>query len=157
MNYFYYEIPEQVKRFLIGNEKEQIIRTVDFFNHYYGANFSIPSESDITEILKLDIGCSYPPLNPEKHKEIKIKDNVTIDVYANAYYYIRWLSQNYEEMKRGDLYKFDTGMNAWGIYLLPEDIMQGLRDYDWSEYKKKFIGWLKEGPENGGKTLRGRL
>jgi len=157
MNYFLYEIPEQEKRFLIGTDKNQIINGMEFIRDNYRANVSIPSDSDIKETLKLNIGCSFKPLNPDQHLEVEIRDNVTFDVYANSFYYIRWLSENSEKMKRGDLFKFDTGMAAWGIYFLPEYIMQGLREYDWDQHNKQLWEWLKEGPNNGAKTLRGRL
>ncbi len=156
MEYFQYEVSGQ-KLVLIGTEKEQIVRTMEYYYSMYGEkNIVVPREDQIKNILRIDIGCSFPPKINDQSFTAYIRDNVSFEIYANAFYYVRFLSDNYDKMdkngklryKRGRLFKFDTGLKAWGVYLLPEYIMEGLRKYDFDQHEAQVIEWLKGG--NGG-------
>ncbi|HLC56337.1 MAG TPA: hypothetical protein VJJ23_03830 [Candidatus Nanoarchaeia archaeon] len=163
MEYFHYEFPGQ-KLVLIGTEKEQIIKTMEYYSARYGVgNIVIPTENQIRNILKIDIGCSFPPKVNDQSFTAEVRDNVSFEIYSNAFYYVRFLSDNYDKInekgsfryRRGELFKFDTGLKAWGVYLLPKYIMEGLREYNFDQHEAQVIEWLKGG-DGGMQTLRGK-
>ena len=49
--------------------------------------------------------------------------------------------QNYESLKRGGLYKFQT-LPLFGLYFLCEDIMKGIKEHDWKKHEPQINEWL---------------
>ncbi|MFH0752252.1 MAG: hypothetical protein V1914_01510 [archaeon] len=129
---------------LIGTDAKQIIRTLEYYRNERGqTNFDIPSESDISEVTRLEIECAFPLLSQNHFIEAKLEEKVSFFVNANAFSYIQALALSYEQLKRGDLYKFEPGLSTLGLYFLPENIMKGLKDYDWSQHKAQVEDWLQ--------------
>lgn len=68
-------------------------------------------------------------------------------VNANAVDYVKQIAAHYECLRRGELFKFKAGAPILGLWFLPEDIMQGLRDYDWQQHGSQLEQWLSQRDE----------
>jgi hypothetical protein len=136
MTYFSYH-PEQTAAILIGTDVEQLINTL---KHY---NLSIPTNGDIRQLTRVKIICSLGiPIN--KHFfHAEVRDHVSFRVHENAFQYIKGIAENFENLKRGGLYKFDPGHRDYGILFLPRYIMEGLNEYDWDQHLEQIEEWLE--------------
>ncbi|MBI5066118.1 hypothetical protein HZA97_07825 [Candidatus Woesearchaeota archaeon] len=145
MKYFIHQ-PDHYWILFVGTEKEQIINTVKYYRDQRGvSNLSIPDDSKIKEISKLEIMCTFPMLKVDQFIEAEVREKVKLNVNANAFDHVRYIAQFYEDLKRGDLYKFNPGMpNIDGMYLLPEYIMKGINEYNWDQHSKQIDAWLSE-------------
>ncbi len=139
MKYFGYDV---ALTHLVGDDPKQIIRTLEYYKDFRGADIAIPSESEIRELPKVRVECAFPMMNPSHVVEARLEENVSFLVNANAFVYIQALSLGYEILKRGDLYKFYPGITSFGLYFLPESIMKGLQDYNWSQHASQVEEWL---------------
>ena len=136
MKYFSYH-PDGTNIILIGTDKKHIISTL--------MNYAlpIPPEEDMHQLAKVSIMCALGYPVTSYFLEAEIKDGVLFRVHANAFKYIKEIAEDFEDLKRGDLYKFDTGRRDYGLLFLPEYIMQGLRDYDWNRHKEQVDEWME--------------
>jgi hypothetical protein len=136
----------------IGTEKAQIINTIRYYRDERGEDrLKIPSESEIKNLERSVINCAFPLLVPEHYITAEVRPNVTFEVNANFYERMRKLSQGYEHLKRGDLYKFDPGL---GLFFLPEYIMKGIKDYDWKQHEEQIKAWMDDRSSFIGEKVR---
>ncbi len=140
MKYFRY-YPEGTNITLIGTDKKQIISTL--------LNYAlpIPPEEDMRRLAKVSIMCALGYPVTSHFFEAEIRKGVFIRVHANAFKYIKEIAEDFEDLKRGDLYKFDTGRRDYGLLFLPEYIMQGLKEYDWNQHKEQVEEWMEDEEE----------
>ncbi|HII15217.1 MAG TPA: hypothetical protein HA362_02795 [Nanoarchaeota archaeon] len=137
--YFHYNIPESVSH-LLGETKSQIIETLEHYKQRSAEPIGIPDESEIKKVPGARITCGFPMMHSDHFLEARVGD-IIFDVNANAYEWIQSTSQNYERLRRGGLYKFQT-LGLFGLWFLPEAVMQGLKGYDWAQHKAQVDEWL---------------
>lgn len=142
LKYYSYRLPESFKVVLVGTEKSQIISTIEHYRQR-GQNIVLPDESRISETPSLEIRCANPLLSPKFFFKAEVRENIVFDVNANFYYDILEVADNYKILKRGDLYKFQAGITEFGLYFLPEYIMEGVKEYDWNQHKEIVDKWDK--------------
>jgi hypothetical protein len=135
LKYFSYH-PERTNITLIGTDKKQIISTL---KHY---NLPIPSNKDIRKLARVRIMCAFGYNIPNHYFEAEIMGGVSFEIHANAFDHIRKIAENFDGLKRGDLYKFDTGRREYGLLFLPKHMMQGIKGYDWNQHKEQVDKWM---------------
>ncbi len=104
----------------------------------------LPSLDQIVEFGKsreINITAAFPMAQMNANISAEVRKKVFFHVNANAFDYVQQVAQSYEELKRGDLYKFQS-LPAFGLWFLPEYIMQGLREYDWKKHETQVRSWL---------------
>jgi hypothetical protein len=144
---FVYEIPNAISVFM-GTEKAQIINTIRYYKDDRRQDgFKIPSESEIKNLERIIITCGFPMMHKDHFISVEVRKNVIFSVNANFYEYIKELSQGYEHLKRADLYKFQAGAESFGLFFLPEYVMEGIRDYDWSQHEEQMSAWIHKRTE----------
>lgn len=143
VEYFGYNIPGSGTH-LIGTAKSQITNTLKYYKEERNQPVEIPSEDDYKTLENITIVCTLPLLKVDHFIDATVRPNVIFKVNANALMYVQQLAQQYESLKRGDLFKFVPGVDMLGLYFLPEHIMQSLRDYDWDQHQKQVEEWLGE-------------
>jgi hypothetical protein len=145
MRYYIYQ-PSQIYTFFVGTDKEQIKKTIEYYKKdRANSQLEVPSDEEIKEISKLEITCAFPMLKVNHFIEAEISEGIILRVNANAFDYIRLLSQDIENSKRGELYKFNPGMpHIDGMYLLPEQVMKGLEKYPWDKHSEQIDDWLED-------------
>jgi hypothetical protein len=122
---------------LIGTDKEQIFSTL---RHY---KLPLPSDDNIHKLARVTIFCALDFNLPTHSFKAEVLDGVSFEVHATAFEYIKKTAEDFDNLKRGDLYKFDTGLKEYGLLFLPEYIMQGIKDYDWNQHKEEVDKWMK--------------
>ena len=140
MKYFSYH-PERTNIIVIGTDKKHITSTL---MHYA---LPIPPEEDMRQLAKVSIMCALGYPATSHFFEAEIRDGVFIRVHANAFKYIKEIAEDFENLKRGDLYKFDTGRRDYGLLFLPDYIMQGLKAYAWNRHKEQVEEWMEDEQE----------
>jgi len=130
------------KIYYIGTNKKQVKNTIEYYIKERGQVLDIPSDSDISELTEINISCALPLAHMKQNLRAEIRNNVIFWINANAFDYVQRVSQNYEGLKRGDLFKFVPGVDFFGLFFLPEYIMEGLRDYDWGRHMEQVRKWL---------------
>lgn len=141
-SYVFYHVPDTLTTF-IGNEKSQIVNTLEHYKARGREKIAIPEIEKIRRLDSAEIGCALPILKPEHFFKVKLDEVISFDINANAFNYIQLVANRYEELKRGDLFKFDTGLpNVFGLFFLPENVMKGLKNYDWKQYEKQVDEWM---------------
>ena len=143
LKYYSYKIPESFKTILVGTDRSQIINTLNYYKTKRGQELRVPLETEIYEATSLEIRCGLPFISSKFFFKAEVRPNVILDVNANAVDYAKDIAENYEKLKRGDLYKFEPGLSEFGLYFLPEYIMQGISDYDWSQHKSIIDKWKR--------------
>ncbi len=138
--YLHYSIPNSGTH-LLGENKSQIIETLWHYKNRGTEAIDIPDESEIKEITGATITCCFPMAHTEHFLEAEVRQNIILDVNANAYDWVQRTGQNYESLKRGGLYKFQT-LPLFGLYFLCEDIMKGIKEYDWKKHEPQINEWL---------------
>lgn len=143
--YFIYEpkdIPDFVQ--LIGNERSQIVKTMNYYRDL-SYPWDIPSDEEVSPLfLPFKISCSFPLAHMDHNIDVEVKEGIFFHVNANAFDHVQKVARNYEILRRGELYKFDVGSNIFGLKYLPESVMQGLRDYNWSRHVSQIEAWMRE-------------
>lgn len=141
--YFAYQLLNRGAVF-IGNDKGQIKRTIDYYVKRGDQNgIIIPEEKDILELIgDVNITVVLPFAGMNQNISARVTPRAVFHVNANAINYIRGVASNYERLKRGELFKFEPGVRAFGLWFLPEDIMQGLRNYNWQQHESQVKEWL---------------
>lgn len=142
MNYYYHRV-NGLGACCIGTEKEQIISLINYYKKRGEENLIIPKLEDIESIKEVTIPVAFPFLNINHFIYPEVRENITFMVNANAYHYMINLAQFYERQKRSELYKFQT-IESFGLWFLPEYIMEGIRKFDWRKYDKQVSEWLEE-------------
>jgi len=158
-----YALPGNGALFL-GHSKEQIQSTVKYYISR-GQKVPLPKDYDYLCLEKIIISCFQPIFSPKHFFNAEITPQVQLEVNANAYFDIQIQLLEYEKAKRGDLYKFVSGLPApvigvpksfTQIFFLPEDVMIAGRDYNWDKHKPQIEQWsgireavLQEGEEKG--------
>lgn len=152
LDYFIYEFPGWS---FIGENPNQIIDTLKYYKDVRAKNSKqeqemysklvIPSKKKI-KIIREDLNFEiYLPFGyKDQFIDAQILPNVVFSINANAVKYVKIIGENWKKYKRGDLYKFIPGISSRGIWFLPESIMKGLNEYDWSQHKQQINLWLKE-------------
>jgi len=138
MGYFSYHPPE-TNITLIGTDKEQIRSTL---KHY---DLSIPHDRDMHQLARVRVLCALGAKDPSISHFFfaEVRDQVSFQVHTSAFKYIKKIAEDYKDLKRGALYKFDTGRDDFGLLFLPEYIMQGLRVYEWDQHREEVEAWMK--------------
>ena len=128
---------------LIGMTKQEIINTMDYYTNERKLEGSrVPKESEIwVPEGDIYVNCAFPLVHKDHHFNAEVRKGFFFNVYENALDYVKDLAKNYEELKRGDLFKVVT-LEAFGFYFLPEYVMEGVRKYDWSQYDQQVNEWL---------------
>jgi hypothetical protein len=141
--YFSHQLPNTLTLF-IGTEKSQVIKTLEYYKFERGqSRIAIPDEKELLNLEGVIISCAFPLLNKDQFIEATVRENVRFDVNANFYQEIQKIAANYKELKRAELYKFDPGLELFGLWFLPEYIMQGLQEYNWKQHEEQVNEWLK--------------
>ncbi len=140
--YYKYKIPESYLTMLIGNNKQQIIETMEFY-HGQEKSLKAPDESQIHKISSLEIRCGLPLMMGKFFFKAQITDFLALNINANAVDYIQGATLGYWLSKRGSLYKFEPGLPEFGLYFLPEDLMVAIKNYDWGKHKEIMDEWKK--------------
>ena len=143
IKYFGYRIPETLSVF-IGTEKSQIINTLEYYANERGQQCPIPSEEEISPLKEVNITCALPLAVVDHNVSVEARSNFFFHVNANAFDYIQEVSRTYEKLKRGDLFKFKAGADIFGLWFLPEYVMQGLREYDWEQHRNQINVWMNK-------------
>ncbi|MDP3966203.1 MAG: hypothetical protein Q8Q04_01595 [archaeon] len=134
--------------FLVGNNENQIINTLKYYKFERGAEekefdkIQIPQIYEIENREKISIPVALPLANLMQDLGVKVNSSIEFIVNANAVTYLRNIADSYQNLKRGDLYKFTPGIDYFGLWFLPEEIMEGLKNYDWSPHQKQIRTWL---------------
>jgi len=140
-----YRVPGSFFTDLVGTEKSQIQNTLSYYRYNRGQKMvAVPKDYEINEISKLEIRCAFPVLSPKHFFNAEVREGITFNINVNAFDYIRDLSENYQKLKRGDLYKFVAGLPEFGLYFLPEYIMEGLKEYDWDQHLDLVNDWQRK-------------
>lgn len=140
--YYRYHIPQSFFTVLIGNDKQQIIDTVEYY-HKQEKQLKVPSENEIYEVNSLEIRCGLSMMSNKFNFKAQITDNFSLHINANAVDYIQGVALSYKLSKRGSLYKFEPGLPEFGLHFLPEDLMISIRDYDWTKHHEIIDKWNK--------------
>ncbi len=143
--YFVYYPPNGGAVF-VGNNKEQIKQTV---KHYADRGdqkeLVVPTEREILELQgDINVTVALTMAHVDHNVSARVRPRAVFHVNANAIDYVQRVASDYEKLKRGDLFKFEPGLSALGLYFLPEDVMQGLRSYDWSQHQSQIEKWLTQ-------------
>lgn len=139
--YYGYHVPDSGTS-LIGTEKEQIVNTLSYYKHQRGqGEIVLPSLEDIFNLGEINITSGFPMAQVDANISAEVRENVYFHVNANAFSWIQNVAQDYEKLKRADLYKFQT-LPLFGLWFLPKDIMQGIREYDWKQHEAQVQSWL---------------
>jgi len=143
--YFAYQ-PSNGGAVFVGNDKRQIIRTVEYYvRRGDQENVVIPGERDILEVSgDVNVTVALPLAGIHQNISARVRPRAVFHVNANAVDYIKGVASNYESLRRGDLFKFEPGASIFGLWFLPEDIMQGLRDYNWQQHESQITSWLDQ-------------
>ena len=140
--YYRYHIPESFLTILIGNDKQQIIDTMEYY-HKQTEKLKVPSENQIGEMSSLEIRCGLSMMSNKFDFKAQITENLSLYINANAVDYIQGVALSYKLSKRGGLYKLEPGISSFGLYFLPEDLMIAIRDYDWTKHQDIIGKWNK--------------
>lgn len=127
----------------VGTNIDEILSTFSYYNDVRGFAQKIPLIEELIELDSLVIDFSLPWAG-KRVIEAKVRENVTFKVNINAFAEIQKLALFYQQLKRGDLYKVDCKIPSLGIWYLPEHIMVGLKEYNWSQHQKQANEWLTE-------------
>ncbi|MFH1456126.1 MAG: hypothetical protein ABIF40_04195 [archaeon] len=123
----------------VGNTKDQILNTLQYYKEDRNVSeLEIPCSDEIKRVHSSNpivIRC-VQPCSIETYIDVKINENIHFKVNPGMYIDVITQAANYQLVKRGDLYKFDSGLGPWKIWLLSEDVMQSLNDYDWEQHQK---------------------
>src|SRR3989338_8308070 len=144
--YFRYQLPNSGVVF-IGTERQQITRTLEHYRangklNDASGNLQIPPETDFLEMQEdIEVVCVFPLGSKRQFVDARIRPRAVFHINANAFDYVGAAGRDYERKKRGELYKFET-VKIMGLWFLPEDVMQGLRDYDWTQHTAQIDQWL---------------
>ncbi len=136
MRYFTYH-SEGTNIILIGTDREQIKKTL---THY---GLPIPPDHNMFELPRVMVMCALDPSGTDHFIRANVTDRVIFKVHANAFEHIKKITKDYRSLKRGSLYKFDTGRKDHGVFFLPECIMKALKAYDWERHRGEVKEWLK--------------
>ena len=140
MRYFFYS-PSETNITLIGTDKKQIAETL---MHY---NLPVPQEEEMRELPRVRVMCAVGSPSTKHSFNARVADRVSFEVHATAFEHIKKIAEDFEELKRGGLYKFDTGRRDYGLLFLPETIMRGLSKYNWEKHRKQVEEWMESGEE----------
>ena len=134
MTYLSYWVP-QTAATLIGSEKGQIARTLEYYNDQRGTHLVMPKDDQIEAIDTIEIYCALP-MSVQRHViRPKISDDVSIELNANAYDFVaEQFCDGYAPLKRGALYKFMPN-NLGNVVFLPENVIEAMAEYDWSQHR----------------------
>jgi hypothetical protein len=135
MKYLCYH-PKETNATLIGTERESILKTL---RHYA---LPAPTNGQIRQLAGVKVICSLGIPITEHFFQAEVRKRVLFQVHANAFNYIKEISEGYEALRRGGLYKFDPGRREYGLLFLPEYIMSGLRAYDWDRFRSRVDEWM---------------
>ena len=142
MEYFRYEIKEN-KVTLVGTDRGQIINVLRSYNEQGNKRIIIPIEEEIQR-EKITINGTLPPINLDHIIDAEVKEDVILCVNERSFLHLNHLIHKYREsstkFRRGDLYKFKLG-KAGLTYILPKEIMDGITDHDWNQYKERIQSW----------------
>jgi len=142
--YFGYQVPQSSLVF-IGSPTE-IINTLQYYkerdaNVPDAIKIEIPPKDSLLQLSEINITCCFPLAVKDHMFDATIEDRVTLQVNANAFDYVRSISQRHDQLKRADLYKFTAGAPIFGIFLLPEGIMHNMQTYNWAQHEKQVHEW----------------
>jgi len=138
-SYFGYDkVPGTI---FIGTTPSQIVNTVNYYRNERGQDIAMPAKGEIIRLDEINITACFPLAKVDHNIEARVKPNVIFWVNANAFDYVQQVAANYEELKRGDLYKFQT-LRLFGLFFLPEDIMKAVRKYDWKKHQTQIDEWM---------------
>ncbi|MEK6969969.1 MAG: hypothetical protein AABW48_06080 [Nanoarchaeota archaeon] len=144
--YYGYQVPDS-GTCLIGTEKDQIVNTLSYYKHQRGqGDIVLPTLEDIFNLGEINITAVFPMAKVDDNISAEVREKVYFHVNANAFGWMQKVAQDYEKLKRADLYKFQT-LPLFGLLFLPEDIMQGIRDYDWKQHEAQVRSWLGQREE----------
>lgn len=143
MEYFKYEgRGPLIMATLIGTRQEDITKTIDYYISERGWAHPTPKENEITKIEEVNIHCYFVGSHIDHWLEMAILPHVRFKVNANAYAIIVDQVRNFEQAKRGALYKLVP--NHSRLYYLPIEIMGALRTYDWEQHREQMESWFLE-------------
>jgi hypothetical protein len=140
MRYFFYN-PGETNITLIGADKNQIAETL---RHY---NLPVPPEEEMRELPRVRVMCAIGSPSTKHSFNARVADRVSFEVHATAFEHIKEIARDFEGLKRGSLYKFDTGRRDYGLLFLPETIMRSLQTYNWDRHRKQVEEWIESGEE----------
>ena len=143
MKYFGYSVPDTLTC-VVGTKKSQIINTMSYYKNERGqGEIIIPSLDKIVTLSEIHINVGFPMMRPDESISAEVRKKVLFEVNANAFSHMKNIAQFYEKLKRGDLYKFQT-LPVFGLWFLPEYIMEGIRKYDWSKHDAQVNSWMEK-------------
>ena len=146
MQYIGYRIPESLIM-LVGNDKDQIINTIDYYRNQRGSKIGAASVEDMFDVDSLRIECVFSMCCIDHFINLEV-DDVKFRINANAFSYVKSKVLDYSKLRRGEMYKFSPGLMSGGpyglvsLYYLPENVMRGLKDHDWSVHDKQIESWI---------------
>ncbi len=133
MGYFFYRIPGTPSMF-VGMAPSQIVETIDYYNARgdQPEKIIIPREEDIERSDSIYLTVLRPFYDLNQFIDAEIRKGFHLHINANSFWAVRAISRNFSHLKRGPLYKFFPGIH--GQFWLPEFVMEGMRDYDWTQH-----------------------
>ncbi len=145
---FVYQIPDSVCR-LVGKTPQQIINTLKFYQgrgrgYESWKGILIPSKGEISPVESISVTCSLPLAKVDHNIEVKLMENFEFFINANAYDFVIQQAKKYEQLRRGDLYKFVAGLDMLGFWFLPEEIMKALKTYNWDQHLRQINTWMAQ-------------
>src|SRR3989344_7658426 len=142
--YFGYQIPN-TNATLIGTQPKQIVKIIEYYHkeREMWKDVSVPSRDQIYELEEINITCVFPLAKVDHNIRAEVRPNFIFWINSNAFDYMKEVAASYEELKREELFKFQT-LPIFGLWFLPEYIMQGLRKYKWQQNQQQIDEWLSE-------------
>lgn len=131
--YLSYEIPG-TRTHLFAKDFSHITNTVSHYER------SIPSRGDVKEIEHLGLRCELPLCVQGQSLKINLKPDLTVIVNSNAFHPLQRYLTSLENHKRADLFKFTLVYPF--VFLLSEDIVNAMKNYNWEIHKKQINQWL---------------
>ena len=153
MAWFYLPSVEEVpvlhipKMNLVGTDPQQIIDTAKYYRDERGQiQANIPERDDIWKVDKLNVLCAFPLMRTDHFIDAEVAPGFTFQINANAFDYMKNLGKDYERLRRGALYKFET-VEAFGLWFLPKEVMEGLKNHDWNQHLRQINIWMAQREE----------
>ena len=142
MKYYIYKPMELFLASIIATERSQITKTLE---HYIeeGEKLSLPKNNQIYETESFSMSFILPLSSSRFNFKTEIMPGITLSTNANSIWVIKELAKNYTSLRRGELYKFTSTINGDGLYFLPEHVMIGIKNYDWTKHWDLLGQWEK--------------
>ena len=149
MAYFFHALENHSLNFY-GDEAangRDIINTLDHYKRCGGSfgRIVIPSSESLERVERFTVRCflSRTIMNPDHHIDLEPLPRARFEINANAYNWVKRQIDDYTNLRRGDLYIFDSKNSPeLGLHFLPEKVMSALHDYDWIQHEEQIKEWL---------------